>query len=225
MIGDLTRAGESSGLSWSDVIQLSRSVIVVEGVHDELVLRQFFSDQLKKRRAVVVPIHGIFRFGTPAVEFMARFGKPLRIMFDNVSEAALSGAGHEDISQEAQRSRKILIPLRGLTTEPAYDIKAIPFDLPDIAFALPDDAMRRLIIDLGGEAVTFPGFEAVASAFRDSGTKEGCKDFLLKAVKLQGTINAKTLVPELLARCDHDDVASPILADAVRKCLDDEALP
>jgi energy-coupling factor transporter ATP-binding protein EcfA2 len=56
--GVLERTADSLGISRLDRLGLYRTILLVEGSHDEIVLREFFKDELAELRVLVLPIRG-----------------------------------------------------------------------------------------------------------------------------------------------------------------------
>ena len=125
------------------------------------------------------------------------------MLFDNVRADALrSGELPPGLTTNEERQlQKTLKPLRGLTEEPGCDLRVVSFPLPDIVFAMPEEAVRRLLRSRRLPPERFPGWDRILSLFRSTGRKAGSKRFLLEELGLDAVINEKTFVPELLARC------------------------
>jgi hypothetical protein len=62
MPDDLRKNTQTLGLNLSDILQLTRVFVLVEGVHDAIVFGAALGPQLSRERAVVIPIHGAKRF-------------------------------------------------------------------------------------------------------------------------------------------------------------------
>jgi energy-coupling factor transporter ATP-binding protein EcfA2 len=56
--GVLAETVESLGISSLERLALYRTILLVEGRHDEIVLDEFFSQELEDRRVLVAPLHG-----------------------------------------------------------------------------------------------------------------------------------------------------------------------
>jgi ABC-type lipoprotein export system ATPase subunit len=56
--GVLRRTAASLGINALDRLALYRTILLVEGRHDQIVLREFIGDELEDLRVLVVPLHG-----------------------------------------------------------------------------------------------------------------------------------------------------------------------
>lgn len=218
LLGFLDEFGELFGTTRGTVLQLTRMVVVVEGRQDEEVIRRFFDETFRRERVLFVPIHGAYNLTTGTAEALARLGKPMRILFDNVRHAALvSGErpfGFRSSSEE-QKLRKVLAQFRGLTQEPALDVKAVAFPEPDILCALPEKAFQELARQSGSGG--FSGWGDLKERFRAKGTGKGFKQFVVEALSMD--IDHTRLVHETLRLCGEETTPSESLSRAIDEAL------
>jgi hypothetical protein len=138
---------DRSGVSAAQLIQLTRAILLVEGKHDEQVIEHFYGDELRRARIEILPIRGTSKTKLLVeAELLRRLRIPLYILFDKT------------LSEDSSESRAI----RELVnywpdTDPAPT--RIAFAPPDIFFALPEDAVRRVL--KSSFDVAFPGWSTI----------------------------------------------------------------
>lgn len=110
-LGPVDRADLSRlGLHPSDLLRSTRVYLLVEGVHDELVLRAFLSERLRRARVEVIVISGAKSLKTTLEsEVLYKFTKATVVaLLDNVRHAEVT-----PIWREAQNIAATVSPQRG----------------------------------------------------------------------------------------------------------------
>ena len=212
---------EVFGLRPVDVVQLIRKVLVIEGLHDEMVVRRFFSRELAEARCLILPLGGSVNLSVSTVEMMTRLGMPVTIVLDNVRDEALKTGslprGYRP-SDEAKKLRNILIQLHGLMDREPGLVRGAPFDEPDVLCALPEESVRSLLSDCGQDPRAFPGWEATKQLWASSG-EGSVKKWLVRHLGLEGIDPNRHLVPRLIDRCPPESAPARSLQVAIRTAL------
>jgi hypothetical protein len=194
--GVLGQADEFANIgSRAQLLQVLRGLLIVEGAHDEAVLRHFFGSELAKSRIEVLAARGAK--GVSALidaEVVAMLDKPLAILFDDIRLEMLSSDERPPGREVAARAVWDL--MRNWPAE-RHAPTVVEFDLPDIFCALPETCVARAIELQGGK---FPGWEQVITAFR-SGDAAGFKPFLFSQSGLPAKTNADALLRTVLDVC------------------------
>ncbi|RYU15550.1 ATP-dependent nuclease [Nocardioides iriomotensis] len=136
------------GLLPSDLLRRQRGFILVEGLHDEVVLDELFGDELRRQRVEPLPMRGTTELSPAKIAFLFEYTPAhVFVLLDNVMTAELSDAwgrvleltadGQLDAAQEALSSAASLNTdegkkLRKVLTEVVLDGQAArltPFGL------------------------------------------------------------------------------------------------
>ncbi|MDP8929706.1 MAG: AAA family ATPase [Actinomycetota bacterium] len=147
----------TAGLRPGDVVQIARGVLVVEGLHDQLVLERFFGRELERARVLLLRLEGAGN--APALaesEFLARTRIPIRVLLDNTGAEAI--AGRAVPSAEERIARRVL----ELAAEHHVDMKVVSFTEPDVIAALPEQVVRRAYPE-----ARFDGWKPLVERFRN----------------------------------------------------------
>lgn len=182
--------------SRAQLIQLARAFLVVEGAHDESVIRHFYRERLARERIVVLPIRGAKKAKSLIeTELLARFDAPLIFLFDEVRA--------KEVVASARPSRKDIsvYALWEMLQDWPPERKrphVVDFALPDIYCAVPDQCVRQVVADRGG---SFPGWEPVIEDFAGDTSGLGFKTFFLRASGLPSETETTALLGEILERC------------------------
>lgn len=140
--------GLAIGVDPAAAFQLVRGFLFVEGLHDYLVIKQFFGAELAAACIEVIPLHGHRK--APAVvdsQLLRWAGKPLVVLFDEVayeaSDAANSGTD-VDMKATSSEEKAALRLAAALRADPAgLPCRVVPFPLPDVIAAIPMSAIER----------------------------------------------------------------------------------
>ncbi|NIL91354.1 hypothetical protein RhoFasSB10_03697 [Rhodococcus fascians] len=79
------------GLSFSDVLQMMQVAVIVEGLHDEVVLKQLLQNQLNEAQASIMPMRGAKRLKSLAEARFIFLGTQAKILVvvDNIENTGL----------------------------------------------------------------------------------------------------------------------------------------
>jgi hypothetical protein len=183
-LGTLDRYVADSGLtSRAQLIQLTRAVLVVEGEHDRLVINHQAGKDLRANRIRIFPLRGAKNASAIAdLEYVRNLDVPIAILFDNVSAHALDG-DHELRSDTLEV--RALKHLRSSWPSDQTQPEVLPFDLPDIICALPNEAVDAVMRRDGGAA--FPGWALMIADYKTLPIRERA-DFKTYAARRTGLV-------------------------------------
>jgi energy-coupling factor transporter ATP-binding protein EcfA2 len=191
----------SLGLSPADLLQLTRAALLVEGRQDRIVIEGLFGRELAERFVRILPLEGSDNsLAVLDAELLRQISVPLFLILDGTSQQQLDAlrAGRlrrEDFAYAGKEVRKVAtltVALKGsdLTLTP------IPFPLPDVIWAFPEEAMR-----LASEH--FTSWDAITAAFR----------------RVREPMNPKTFLGELLQRRVDTNFVREVVAVCQERAL------
>ena len=164
--------GKRLGTSGIDVISLYSGFIIVEGLHDELVLERFYGTDLRNRRIGLLRAWGTKN--AEAADLLTYIGKPVAILVDRAKLGPTEKAAVKAFVQSCVSRKLPHWPDHGQAGGHPY---------PDIIAALPDDAVRDAFPNS-----TFNGWDPIVDEFeqmRGQGTTTGnFKDFATRKMGL-----------------------------------------
>jgi hypothetical protein len=177
-VGRLDRVVKEAGLSSrAQLIQLTRAALIVEGEHDRVVIDRFFAKELRAARVRVLSLAGAKRAGgIPDLKLLQDLDVPLFLLFDNVSARSL-GKPKENRSDSLE-VREIKLLLNAWPEDRRRPV-VLPFDLPDIICALPNEAVDQVMRQTTGSRTGFSGWGPLIAEYRVLHVRErrGFKDF------------------------------------------------
>jgi hypothetical protein len=87
-LSKLDDAGEAVGISRADLLQLTRGFLIVEGLHDELVVQHLFGDDLAAARVRVLALRGAHNaVALVDAQLLLGLGIPTCVMLDRTADA------------------------------------------------------------------------------------------------------------------------------------------
>ena len=91
--GALDERTSEAGLgSRAQLLQIARAFLIVEGAHDEAVVRHFYSHELDRHRIVLLPARGAQKVRSLIeAELLALLDVPMIILFDDIHAAQIVG--------------------------------------------------------------------------------------------------------------------------------------
>ena len=161
LLGTLEAHAADFGLSRGQILLRTKGVLIVEGAHDAAVVRHYYDRQLRERRMLMLPLHGLHEaLSLVELEFLSRLDVPLVLLCDNARRELLrKGRLPEVPTPEEHKIFLLLLSLSG-----ASRLHVVSHGLPDIVCALPDAAVASVVRAAGhGE---FPGWARVADGAR-----------------------------------------------------------
>jgi hypothetical protein len=192
-------------------VQLTRAVLLVEGEHDRTVINHLYGDQLRRHRIRIQPIRGIKN--TRAIveaETLATLGIPLFVLFDSVRAAAITGAAPPPSSDE----EGMILSLNRLWEEhhPSGRLEILPFPLPDIFAALPDEAVNQMLAAYG-RSLPPGGQHALVELHRSQGAPPNFKRWWLTTLQLPE--DADRILGETVGYCLAEPLPNSPLSRAI----------
>jgi energy-coupling factor transporter ATP-binding protein EcfA2 len=196
--GALDRRVREAGLgSRAQLIQLARAFLIVEGAHDEAVIRHFYREQLERERIVVLPARGAQKAKSLIeAELLAMIEAPMIILFDDIRAHAVVAATTPP-SKKDVAAYAVWEMLRHWPPERKQP-HVVSFELPDIYCALPDECVRQIVKTRKG---SFSGWQPIIDSFSAEATTVGFKSFFLKKCGLPAETDTTELLSEILERC------------------------
>jgi hypothetical protein len=145
------------GLTTGELLATTRLILVVEGKHDEYLLRELYNDDLRDAGVAIVPMHGTWNaMSLLESEFWLRYsGVPFSVMFDNTRLDALDSTLPDDRLRPEERALRVL---HRTARERGRKIRRIGLTRPDITAYLAEDLFR--------DRPSFPGWATVVDRYR-----------------------------------------------------------
>lgn len=202
----LQQFSTEAGLSGrAEALQTIRIVALVEGAHDERVLRHFYGRELDRYRVLVVPVRGAKNVNA-IVDFpwLSRMGFPFVVLFDETRASVVEGTkrpGGKDIAARA------VWDMLHHWEDPRPPPYVASFGLADIFRALPEECVAKAVRAASG---SFPGWADVDAAF-EGRSSIGFKPLLLERSKLPPETDLDALLEAALDVCrvrPHEDLES-----------------
>lgn len=157
---ELGRVSNELGLTKGELLLLTRLVLFVEGEHDEIILSEWFGDDLRASGIRIYQVGGVTNLPRAAIsDVIVALGFRIATLSDNTSVArALSG----DPQTAEERA---LTKLISAANNARVRVHSVGLELPDILYYLDLTVCLRY-------APTFPGWqkahdEAVSSEVKD----------------------------------------------------------
>jgi hypothetical protein len=179
VIEQLDRAGDDSGLSRSDLLQLTRGFLLVEGLHDKLVVEHFFAEELAAARIHMLAFRGARETaGLLDAQLLIGLGLPICVMLDRTSDEFVNALNRRRIrpTDATTPEERQLVKLAGELHElPPGQVHFVPLRLHDIIAALPEGAVRRV-------APQFRAWKPIVSSYEQAKSHENFKAFALREI-------------------------------------------
>jgi hypothetical protein len=200
------------GITRIQALQLTRRVLVVEGLHDELVIRHLYGPELNKHRVLLIPLFGANQAAAIAdLELLQRLDRPLFILFDNTRREVLEGllqrrgVRTSDLRPEERQLAVLLVLWQENRAWPTL----LPFDVPDIICGLPESAVRRAVRSRTGQ--NFTGWDQLRAAHAGAQGRTNFKDYFSATTGLA----VQALITDVIQDTPAGSRGEPILSDAL----------
>lgn len=166
LAGELADFREILGLTQGELLLMTRLALFVEGPHDQIILTEWFADELDAAGIRVFPVHGVDNVLTLVEsEIVAGLGIRIATLSDDTSSPRV-GSG----KPQSRGDRAIARLLREAGAA-GTEVKAIGLSRADILHYLDDEVCRR-------SAPRFPGWGTATAEHAASGTHEPWKRWM-----------------------------------------------
>jgi AAA domain, putative AbiEii toxin, Type IV TA system len=142
VLGALEAHAADVGLSRGQILLRTKGVLIVEGAHDVAVVRHYYDRQLRARRMLVLPLHGLHEaLSLVELEFLARLDVPMVLLCDNTRQELLRKGRRPDApTAEEQKIFHLLASLQASSR-----LRVVSHGLADIVAAMPDAAVAAVV--------------------------------------------------------------------------------
>ena len=151
--------GEGLGISSLGGLMFYRGFLIVEGAHDEKILKHFYADELAKHRIGTVNAWGPNdKKGIVESQFLLYAHKPVALLFDNIptKPSTARGLTKEERSLAEFKEKFALTPI---------PFQGFGHPRTDIALTLPEDAVQRFL-ETQLQNPNFPGWQVIDDELR-----------------------------------------------------------
>jgi ABC-type Na+ transport system ATPase subunit NatA len=207
LIDSLEAYASDVGIKPGDALRMARGVLVVEGEHDRQIIHHFYGKELARNRLLVLRLHGVNEsLALVELEYLSKLDLPIVYVFDNVPAEFLKRPRPDPRLSHEQR--KIFEVLVALGRDPAVELHIRSHSLPDVIFALPEDAVRAVV---GAE--NFQGWAPLRPTYAGKEPKKR-----LGAALGQTELNAR-FIERVLEACSPDTRPAEPLEVAMHEIL------
>ncbi len=210
----LSEHGEALGTETIDAVLLKRGFLLVEGPHDEIVIKHFYANQLARHRIGIIAMWGFINtLDLTESRYLRYAGRPIAMLLDNVPE--YGGDRHRTVEE------RNLERFRGEFKEASIPFEGVGHGALDIMFTLPEEAVRRHLASLGIEDTFKGGWKAIQQEIRPKATNGPAKKKL--AQELLGLepsdfgLGPGNFIHPVLKACTEDDRPTSTLERAMEK--------
>lgn len=162
------------GISPADALRTARGVLILEGRHDEQVIRHYFGRELAAQRTIILRLYGINEaLALVELDYLSMLDIPMVMLWD-------AGPKEDKILATLQRHGSA--------------IRQVTHGAVDIACMLPDESVRAAV------RPDFPGWEALAQDWQQTRPRPNFKAYV--ASRLGITING-AFIANVLAKSSH----------------------
>lgn len=169
---ELARVSDVLGLSKGELLLLARLALFVEGPHDQIILGEWFGDQLRAAGIRIFPVRGVDNLpGLITAGIVSALGIRLAAITDGTDIARVlvgTPQGRGEIAVARLLSEAALAGVR---------VHAAGLGKPDILFYLDEETCRQA-------APGFPGWEAAIGNWQDSGSHAPWKRWVKNTYRL-----------------------------------------
>jgi hypothetical protein len=167
----VTEHGTALGIETFDQLLLYRGFLLVEGPHDEEVLKRYYGKQLAAQRIGIVTLWGIKgKFNIIEAQYLRYTRKPVALLVDNYRGKFIH-TPPSDLPRDLPKDISIEIRALSTYTESCKEAR-IPFEgwghaAVDIGLALPENAVRRFLEDKEITGTFKDGWAPIEKAVRE----------------------------------------------------------
>ena len=160
---ELASVSETLGLTKGELLLMTRLALFVEGPHDQIILDEWFGQDLRVAGVRVLPVHGALQLpGLAESEIIAALGIRIAALTDETSVARIA-------SRTPRTTGEIAVTrLIAEAKRAGINVHAVGLSQPDILYYLDETICRK-------SAPKFPGWQAAVSASARAGRRRKWK--------------------------------------------------
>ena len=154
---ELARVSVAMGLTKGELLLLTRLALFVEGAHDQIILDDWFGNELRAARIHVFPVRGADNLpGLIDSEIVAALGIRIATLTDDTSVSRATSGGPRT------RGENAVADLAREAARAGVKVHSIGLSQPDILYYL-DEAICRQV------SPEFPGWQNAVNAWAETG--------------------------------------------------------
>ena len=208
---------EALGVASLDGLFGYRGFLLVEGKHDEIVLRRFYGDELERKRIGVVAMWGTRgKFDLTEARYLQLVRRPVAMLLDNIPEG---GSGASDMTAEQRELSEFI---------ESFEREGIQFcgeghHLQDIIYALPEAAVQRLCEERTGTSLPEWRWGEIGEVIRTEFRFKKSREKKLEAERRLGLrstrhgLSVRNFIDPVLDHCTADDRPHESLEKAMKR--------
>jgi len=198
----LARVSAQLGITKGEILLMTRLAVFVEGPHDQIILDEWFGDDLRAASIRVFPVHGVDNLpGLADSEIASALGIRMATLSDDTSVRRPAAR------RARTRGESAVHRLLQEAAKAGNDVKAVGLAQPDILYYL-DEAICRQF------APRFPGWQAAAAERAATTKPPRWKDWIESQYGL--TLDRDN-VRSLARRCREDGKIAAELTQKVKE--------
>lgn len=199
---ELAAVSDELGLSEGELLLLTRLAVFVEGPHDQIILDEFFGEELRGAGIHVFPAHGVDNFpGVAQSEIVSALGIRIATLSDDTR--LLRGAPE----RVRTRGESAIFRLLEEARRSGMAVTPVGLDQPDILYYLDEEICRA-------SAPTFPGWQAAAEERAEADTKKRWKEWVESTY---GLSLSRDSIRGLARECKKQGLVPAELSEKIRE--------
>jgi energy-coupling factor transporter ATP-binding protein EcfA2 len=172
---ELARVSETLGLTKGELLLMTRLALFVEGPHDQIILDEWFGQQLRAAGVRIFPVHGARHLpGLAESEIIAALGIRIAAVTDETSIARVTSRTPRTTGEVAV-TRLIAEAKRA-----GFKVHAVGFSEPDILYYLDETICQKV-------APAFPGWREAVNGWASTGKRGSWKHWVESKYRLSLT--------------------------------------
>lgn len=202
---ELTTVSDDLGITKGELLLLTRLAVFVEGPHDQIILHEWFGEELCGAGIRVHPVHGVDNLvGLAESEICAALGIRIATLSDDTSVRRPASG------RVRTRGENAVARLIGESARTGMQVRPVGLDQPDILYYL-DTAICQQV------APAFPGWPEAAAERAREGTREPWKRWVESRY---GLSLSRDSVRDLARQCREQGKIPAGLQAAIHELLD-----
>jgi hypothetical protein len=202
LAGELARVADDLGLTRGELLLMTRLALFVEGPHDQIILEEWFGDDLQAAGIHVFPVHGVDNLpGLAESEITTALGIRIATLSDDTSLPRASSGSPRTRGEQAV-SRLLAEAARS-----GIQVRAVGLDKPDILYYLDEAICQRT-------APAFPGWDAAQAERSNTGSRAPWKRWVEDQYALPLT---RESIRQLARTCRQEEKIPAELAQKIQE--------